>query len=218
MSSRSPEQAAKPPRGGARDALIEAAHLLVRRQGWAATSVDDLCRQAGVTKGAFFHHFASKDALGVASAERWTDRARHFIFGQPALTGIGDPLERVLAHIDMRRAMIEGPVEGFTCYVGTIAQEVHATNEPLRAAANASLSAYAERLAEDIQQAIDQHGIAPGVTALGLAYHVQATLQGAFVLAKAKNDPSIASDTIAHLKRYVVTLFRNAPSKPGELS
>ena len=57
---------ARVPRGEARARLIEAARSLVRRKGFAATSVDDLCVAAGVTKGAFFHHFASKEALGVA--------------------------------------------------------------------------------------------------------------------------------------------------------
>ena len=63
----------KPPeRGDARTALLDATLVLVRKQGWAATSVDQLCRSVGVTKGAFFHHFPSKDALGVAAAERWS--------------------------------------------------------------------------------------------------------------------------------------------------
>jgi TetR/AcrR family transcriptional regulator, transcriptional repressor for nem operon len=42
---------------------MEAAFTLVRRKGLSATSVDDICAAAGVSKGAFFHHFKSKDAL-----------------------------------------------------------------------------------------------------------------------------------------------------------
>ena len=45
----------------------------------------------------------------------------------------------------------------------------------------------------------------------GLTYHVQAVLQGAFVLAKAKGDPAYACDTIVHLKRYVIMLFGKEP-------
>src|SRR5688572_9342897 len=81
MASRPPSP--KPARGDARRALLEAAHTLVRRKGWAGTSVDELCAEAGVTKGAFFHHFASKEALGVAAAEQWTERARENIFENP---------------------------------------------------------------------------------------------------------------------------------------
>lgn len=40
---------------------------VIRAQGLHATTVDDLCAAAGVTKGAFFHHFATKEALAVAA-------------------------------------------------------------------------------------------------------------------------------------------------------
>src|SRR3546814_4830994 len=60
----------------ARAKLIAASHATVRRQGYSATTVDQICAAAGVTKGAFFHHFASKEELAVAAAEGWTDRAR----------------------------------------------------------------------------------------------------------------------------------------------
>lgn len=180
---------------------------MVRRQGWSATSVDQLCSAAGVTKGAFFHHFASKEALGVAAASAWTDSAQARIFDALDSRGIADPLARLLAHIDFRAALIDGPAETWTCFVGTVVQEAYATSDPLREAAGASITAYGERLAEDIQAAIDQYGIAEGVTAMSLAYHVQAVLQGAFVLSKAKGDPAIARESVAHLRRYVEMLF-----------
>ena len=121
-----------------------------------------------------------KEALAVAGAEQWTARAEQLIFTLPSWTGIEDPLERLLAHIDFRMAMLDGPVEGFTCFVGTMVQETFASNDAIRAACDASITAYAERLAEDIQAAIDSHGIGFGLTALDLAYHIQAVLQGAF--------------------------------------
>ena len=42
-----------------RDSLMEAAFGLVRRQGLAATRVDEICAAADMSKGAFFHHFRS---------------------------------------------------------------------------------------------------------------------------------------------------------------
>ena len=179
----------------------------VRRKGYAGTSVEDLCRAAGVTKGAFFHHFPSKEALAVAAAAQWTARAEDLIFTAPDWTRIADPLERLLGHIDFRLAMLDGPVEDFTCFVGTIVQESFATSDAIRAACDASITAYAERLAEDVQAAIDAHDGSVEATAIDLAYHVQAILQGAFILAKAKGDPAIARASVTHLKRYIGMLF-----------
>ena len=62
----------KPQRISARTKLLDATLRMVRQQGFAATSVDELCKAAGVTKGAFFHHFDSKEALGVAAADYWS--------------------------------------------------------------------------------------------------------------------------------------------------
>lgn len=197
----------------ARSRLIEAAHGVVRRQGYAGTSVDELCKAAGVTKGAFFHHFPSKEALAVASAEEWTAHAEQRIFTDAPWMAHADPLERLLAHIDFRLAMIDGPVEAFSCFVGTVVQEAFATSDAIRAACDASITAYAERLSRDVQAAIDQYSTPEGINALDLAYHIQAVLQGAFILAKATGDPAIARASVMHLKRYVAMLFEPKRSK-----
>jgi TetR/AcrR family transcriptional regulator, transcriptional repressor for nem operon len=195
------------PARNARVKLIEAAIATVRYKGFSATSVDEICAAAGVTKGAFFHHFASKEALAVAAAGAWTDIAEQRIFTLPDWVRIADPLDRLMGHIEFRLSMLNGPAEDFTCFVGTMVQEAYNSSDPIRAACDASITAYARRLAEDIEAAIDQYGVGHGVNALDLAYYIQAVLQGAFIMAKAKGSPEIARDSVAHLKRYVLMLF-----------
>lgn len=53
-----------------RNRLLDAARDVIRAQGYPATTIDDVCASAGVTKGVFFHHFESEERLGVAAAER----------------------------------------------------------------------------------------------------------------------------------------------------
>jgi TetR/AcrR family transcriptional regulator, transcriptional repressor for nem operon len=110
------------PRGEARLRLLTAAMDLIRRQGFAATSVDDLCAAAGVTKGAFFHHFASKEALGVAAVQHWTETTAA-MFAAHNYNAEPDPLDRVFAYLDLRRSLLAMPLAEFSCVAGTTVQE-----------------------------------------------------------------------------------------------
>lgn len=195
---------ARPP--SARLKLLDAALGVIRAQGYASTTVDDLCRAAGVTKGAFFHHFPSKEALAVAAAEHWIE-GTEALFASAPYHAHPDPLERVLAYIDFRRELIAGDIPDFTCLVGTMVQETYSSSPAIRAACARSIFGHAETLEADISAAMASRSIRGPWTADSLARHTQAVIQGAFILAKAADDPAHAIESVDHLKRYVSLLF-----------
>ena len=207
-----------PERGSARTRLLEAARDTIRAKGFAATTVDDLCKAADVTKGAFFHHFKTKEALGVAAAEFWTETTGALFEAAP-YHAAQDPLDRVLGYLDFRRAIISDDIPAFTCLVGTLTQEVYDTAPEIRDAAAASIFGHSATLEADIAAAMADRGItAARWTPASLARHFQAVLQGGFILAKAGNDPELARESIDHLKCYVRHLFGVPPPLQKETS
>lgn len=194
------------PREDARTRLLDAALQTFRARGYTATTVDDLCRAAGVTKGAFFHHFESKEAAALAAIEHWNALTGH-LFETAPYWEVSDPRARLLAYLDVRAALVHGALPEFTCLLGTLVQETFASHPTLQRACGASIDAHANTLVPTIEAAKARYAPKASWTALSLARHIQAMLQGGFVLAKAMNDSSAALDTIAHLKRYVEELL-----------
>ncbi len=186
--------------------LLDAALSVIRTKGYSATTVDELCIAAGVTKGAFFHHFKSKDDLGVAAADRWSEMTGA-LFAAADYHNHADPVDRVLAYLGFRKSLLQGGVPEFTCLVGTMVQETYQTAPAIRDACDRSISNHAATLEADIDAAIRDRGLSPDWTAKSLALHTQAVLQGAFILAKAKGGAEIAVDSIDHLRRYLELLF-----------
>lgn len=194
------------PKANSREKILDVAVATIRTQGFAATSVDQLCAGAGVTKGAFFHHFKSKEAAGVAAAGRFSDMA-DAIFATAPFRALPDPVDRVLGYVDFRQSLMRGELPAFTCLVGTMAQEVYLTHPDLRAACAQSIDAHVGMLEADISAAMDSRGVdAPG-DARGLALYMQAVIQGAFVLAKAHGDATVAAGCLDHLRNHLAGLF-----------
>jgi TetR/AcrR family transcriptional repressor of nem operon len=199
-------------KSGAQQKLLDAALSLIREKGYSSTSVDELCAQAGVSKGAFFHHFKSKDALAVAAAKHWSEITGAFFETAPYHKH-SDPLDRVLGYLDFRRAILKGDIAEFTCLVGTMVQEIYSTNPDIRDACEASISGHAAKVEADIAEAMKRYRIGAPWTAESLALHTQAVLQGAFIMAKAKGSAAIAAASIDHLHRYIELLFHTTRRK-----
>ena len=82
----------------------------MERNGFAATSVDAILAESGSSKGAFFHHFASKRALASALVERYVDADLAMLgAGLEAAEVESDPVAKVLAFLRFLRGLVRGP-------------------------------------------------------------------------------------------------------------
>jgi TetR/AcrR family transcriptional repressor of nem operon len=192
----------------AKQKIIDAALSVIRSKGYSATSVDELCEVAGVTKGAFFHHFKSKEDLAIAAADYWSTMTGEF-FAHAPYHELQDPLDRVLGYIEFRKKILQGSLHEFTCLVGTMVQEAYDTHPAIRDACQRSIFGHAENLAHDIELAKKLHVSKAKWTAQSLALHTQSVIQGSFILAKACGSADVAAESIDHLKRYVELLFNS---------
>ncbi len=196
----------------ARQKILDAAVRVIRTQGFAGASVDELCAAAGVTKGAFFHHFKSKEAAAVAAADHFTAMADG-IFAAAPYRALPDPVDRILGYVEFRQSLMRGELPGFTCLIGTMAQEAYLTHPPVREACARSIQSHSEMLEGDIGEAMRAHGVdAPG-GAHGLALYMQAVIQGAFVLAKAHGDAAVAAGCLDHLLDHLTRLFKTGEKR-----
>ena len=191
--------------------LLDAALQVIHTKGYTATTIDDICAAASLTKGSFFHHFKSKEDLALAAVDHWNAMTGG-MFAQSAYHQLADPRDRVLAYIDLRAEILQGELPDFTCLLGTMVQETFETHPRIRDACNVGITAHAQTVAVHINAAKSMY--APNATwdADTLALYTQAVIQGAFILAKAQGKAEIAALCIAHLRCYVEGLL--TPGSP----
>ena len=203
------------PRDGGpnRTRIIDAAERLVIDNGFAATSVDQVLREAGTSKGAFFHHFDSKLALARALTERYVaaDIAQ-LRAGLDATARVTDPGERVLAFVRFYedRADEIMSAQSSCLYVAVLTEQELVGNGT----------------AEVITTAIEtwRAEIAALLTAAGLddtealADHVFVTFEGAFLLCRSTGDPTHMRTQLGTLRRLLAGLLASSGAPPAELS
>ena len=93
-------------RAATRGAILQAAGELFSRQGFAATTVDEIAAAAGVAKGAVYHHFPAKEAMFEA------------VFEETSLVLV----RRVMAASMNARDVLDGMVVGSRAYFAACAE------------------------------------------------------------------------------------------------
>jgi len=189
-----------------RDKLLDAAMHVIRSRGYTATTVEDICVAAGVTKGSFFHHFKSKEDLALAAVEHWNTMTGG-LFAQAAYQQLADPRDRVLAYVDLRAELLQGELPDFTCLLGTMVQETFETHPRVRDACNAGIASHAHTVAIHLAAARQRYAPEAAWDPETVALYTQAVIQGAFILAKAQGSAAIAAQCVAQLRTYIATLL-----------
>jgi TetR/AcrR family transcriptional regulator, transcriptional repressor for nem operon len=192
--------------------FLEAALRVIRTKGYSATRIEDVCEAAGLTKGSFFHHFKSKEELALAAAEHWNAMTGEFFRSAP-YNLLPDPVDRLLAYVDFRKAILQGQLPEFTCLVGTMVQEVYETHPFIRDACDHSIREHAAMLELEITKATHIYRMNVDWSEESLALYMQAVIQGAFILAKAEDGPEVAAACLDHLRRYLEMLFNRSAQR-----
>jgi TetR/AcrR family transcriptional repressor of nem operon len=187
--------------------ILDAAQELMLTKGYTATSVDEICETAGLTKGSFFYYFEGKAHLGRLLAERfyacWQQRSLSAPFRRKK-----DPLARVFGHVDFFIEMSRIPTwKG--CLLGTFVQELAETNPRIRSVCATCLDDLVNNLKQDLDEAKAKYEPRARWSVQSLAEHMITVAEGAVILAKAKQDRRVFEESLGHFKEYLKRLFRD---------
>jgi len=193
-----------------RERILDEAQGLVLEQGLAGTSIDDVLTAAGTSKGAFFHHFPTKNHLARALVERYAEADVAFLaaFMDRVEAESDDPAEQIVAFIRLFEDAAEEMVsqQPSCLYVSYVYEKQLFDDGTIDVIADVLL-AYRRRLAEKITAALELHPTPFPIDAAALADHVTVTFEGAFVLTRALSDPTLMRQQLELVRRYVEMLL-----------
>lgn len=196
--------------------IQEAARDLFLKRGFSATSLDDICRQAKVTKGGFFHYFKSKECLAKAVLKKFCLSASDQMREAGCCESLSDPMERVFAALDCFPGKFQKNIKQQGCLITTFIQEMSQSNPEIQSMCVDGLNQWAAMLKEDLKLAKTKHIPKASVDIDSLANYCVAVLEGAQILAKASGKRKAIDESVAHLKQYLRFLFNL--TKPRRVS
>ncbi len=192
-----------------RQRLVDATVQLMLRQGFAATSVDQICGEAGLTKGSFFHHFASKEAIGKAAIE-WWGAFGTALYAEAWKDEDLDPLEKLHRMLDIMSGFTEHPDQVCTCMVGMMSQELAQTHPAMRVECARQLDIWTANVAKILTAAKAKHSPAADFDPEEIAWFLNSLWQGSMLIGKTCQTPEMIRRNLQLARRFVDGLLRTA--------
>jgi TetR/AcrR family transcriptional repressor of nem operon len=188
--------------------LLEAAQQLMLTKGYPATTLDEICQVAGLTKGSFFHYFENKEDLGKAVLDHFVE-TMFGIVQQAEFHQKKDPLQRVYGYLDFLTKLSKDPNIPRSCLLGSFAQELSDTHPKIQTQCAKHFNQWTEDFKKDLDQAKAQHAPNAAFDTRSLSEYLITILEGSLILAKAKQERRIIERNLQHFKQYLKTLFKH---------
>lgn len=209
------------PRDGAktRVKILDAAQTLILDRGYAGMTVDNVLGAVGITKGAFFYHFKTKDDLAKALLRRFADEdAKVYEETRERAEKLSsDPLQQMLIFIGLFIEMFEGLTEPYPgCLFASYVYELQQFDADTKAMIKESFRKWRELLREKFDAIAAQYPPKAPVDSAVLADAFTVVLEGAFIAGKALDEPNVIADQLRLFKESVELLFGRARSQSDQ--
>ena len=193
-----------------RERIVAESERLILNQGFAGTSLSDILAATGLTKGAFFHHFADKDELGRAVLERYalSDYQLFETWSREADELSDDPLERCLIFLRLFEKFLAGLAEPLGgCVFAAYVYEASNFGPGTTAYIRERLLLWQKLYEQKFEQLIAVRSPRLPVTAVQLAEFAVTLVEGGLMMGKAFADRELLIRQSAQLRNYVQLLF-----------
>lgn len=179
--------------------ILDTAARLFHEQGYHATGVATIQREAGVNPGTLYHFFPSKEDLLRAVLERYLELLRPEVT-EPAEARSDDPLGRVFALLHLYRYGLEltGCKQG--CPIGNLALELSDDHPEVRSLLDANFQNWLDVVGGWLEDAGDR--LPAELDRRALASFVLTVLEGGILLARARGTPEPFDRAVDQLRDY----------------
>jgi TetR/AcrR family transcriptional repressor of nem operon len=184
--------------------LIDATTALMLRQGFNATTVDEICAEADLTKGSFFYHFEDKEDIGKAAVKAFGESGLSFYADagkQP-----GGPLEQIHQVFEIMDGFVQR-LNPIVCLVGMISQEMSCQDRGLRAACLHQLEGWTEIMRSRLEAAKQQLKPTTDFDAAEVAWFLCSVWQGSMLVGKTRQSQEMIRTNLRLARAYVDSLF-----------
>ena len=205
------------PRDGTetRERLLDAAERLALGQGFSATTVDQVVAEARSSKGAFFHHFASKNDLGRALVARYAaaDIAALRRFMASAERRSDDPAIQLVEFVRGFEEIGDEIADEHqsSCLYASFVHHRELTSDGSTEVIVEAIEAWRAAIADKLAAAAVRGSLQEGIDLDDLADHVFVTFEGAFILARALRDTSQMRAQLRILRQTLEALLGVTP-------
>jgi AcrR family transcriptional regulator len=186
--------------------ILEAAFEEIYRRGFQAASLDKILATAGVTKGALYHHFPDKAALGYAVVDEVVRGLMLDRWLGPLETPTRDPLAALQRALRRRAATLTEREIELGCPLNNIAQEMSPLDEQFRRRIDATFDAWREGVAQALERGQAAGTVRRDADARQVAAFVVAATEGSYGLAKGAQNRSMLRSNLEILARFLDTL------------